>query len=271
MQSISIQEDLNVERTTSGKCDHPRLQRMRQQMPVANRWAYFDHAAVAPLSGPAQQVIVDWSREAAEEGDTAWSGWNRRVEQTRDTAAAMINADADEVALVPNTTAGISLVAEGFPWREGDNVVVPAGEFPSNLYPWMNLAERGVEARLVPMEGAGIDLDRLADACDERTRIIAISWVGYANGYRIDVDEVTKLAHDRGMLLFLDAIQGLGIFSLDVKKTAVDFWPPTVTSGCSAPKELACFICAANISICCGRWASAGTASRPRTILATSN
>jgi selenocysteine lyase/cysteine desulfurase len=196
---------------------------LRRRMPVTERWTYFDHAAVAPISGPARDAIAAWMREAAEEGGTVWSRWSRELENTRAAAANILGADASEIALVPNTTAGITLVAEGFPWQSGDNVVLPAGEFPSNQYPWMNLAGRGVEARRVPMEGVSLDLDRLLDACDARTRIVSLSWVGYATGWRVDVDEVVRAAHERGILVLLDAIQGLGVFPIDVRTTPVDF------------------------------------------------
>src|SRR4051794_36844769 len=105
-------------------------------MPIAQEVAYFDHAAVAPLPGPTRNAIRAWLDEATELGDTAWGGWARRLEQVRATAARMINAQPSEIALVPNTTSGISLVAEGLPWRTGDNVVTLANEFPSNQYPW---------------------------------------------------------------------------------------------------------------------------------------
>jgi len=192
-------------------------------MPVASKFAYLDHAAVAPLPGPARDAIVAWSEQAAEEGDTAWPQWAQRLERVRQTAADLIGAQPREVALVPNTTAGINLVAEGFPWRDGDNIVTLANEFPSNLYPWMNLASRGVETRCVPIDGVEVDLNRIADACDQRTRIMSISWVGYATGWRVDVEEVVRLAHQRGVLLFLDAIQALGVFPIDVRRTGVDF------------------------------------------------
>jgi selenocysteine lyase/cysteine desulfurase len=192
-------------------------------MPVAERWAYFDHAAVAPLSRPAHDAIARWSREALEQGHTLGGAWTERLKGVRTSAARILGAAEDEIALVPNTTAGINLVAEGYPWQAGDNVVTLAGEFPSNLYPWMNLAARGVEERRVDPGGAGIDLDRIADACDERTRIVAASWVGYATGWRADVDALAEAAHARGALLFLDAIQGLGVFPLDVRRTPVDF------------------------------------------------
>ncbi|NIL98093.1 MAG: aminotransferase class V-fold PLP-dependent enzyme [Planctomycetales bacterium] len=195
----------------------------RRQMPVAERLAYLDHAAVAPISGPACEAVVAWAEQAAVHGATVWSDWNRRVQAVRRVAAGMMGAGEDQLALVKNTTAGICLVAEGYPWQPGDNVVTLANEFPSNLYPWMNLASRGVETRRVPVDQGRVDLSQLAAACDERTRIVAVSWVGFASGWRHDVDELATLAHEHGALLFLDAIQGLGIFPLDVSRTPVDF------------------------------------------------
>ncbi|HEY4234576.1 MAG TPA: aminotransferase class V-fold PLP-dependent enzyme [Lacipirellulaceae bacterium] len=198
-------------------------ERLRAAMPVAERWAYFDHAAVAPLTAPAAETLRWWATEAVAEGDTVWPDWSRRVEANRASAARMIGATPDEIALVPNTTAGISLVAEGIDWRAGDNVVTLADEFPSNAYPWLNLASRGVETRRVPTENGRLDLDKLAAAIDARTRIVSVSWVGYATGYRHDVDRIAELAHDRGALVMLDAIQGIGAFAFDVRKTPVDF------------------------------------------------
>ena len=196
---------------------------LRDLMPVAQKWAYFDHAAVAPLSAPAQEAINQWSQQATTEGDTVWPGWAARIEEIRATAARLVGAEQDEIALVPNTTAGINYVAEGLPWKSGDNLIVVAGEFPSNLYPWMNLACRGVEARVFQPHDTEIELGRLAELCDGRTRLSAISWVGYANGYRIDLDELVEVARQAGVLTFVDAIQGLGVFPLDVRQTAVDF------------------------------------------------
>lgn len=195
----------------------------RRRMPVAQQWAYFDHAAVAPLSGPAQQALREWANDAAENGELHWGNWHKRVETVRTLAAALLGASRDEIALIRNTTEGITLVAEGFPWASGDNVVIPSGEFPSNLYPWMNLSSRGVETRLVPTDDERLDLNRLADAVDDRTRIVTVSWVGYATGWRNDVGALAEIAHRRGALLFLDAIQGLGVFPLDVRQTPVDF------------------------------------------------
>jgi selenocysteine lyase/cysteine desulfurase len=195
----------------------------RARMPVTRNWAYFDHAAVAPISGPAREAIARWSQEAAETGAAAWSRWAKAAEETRAVAADILGAQRSEIALVPNTTSGITLVAEGYPWQSGDNVVVPAGEFPSNLYPWMNLAGRGVQTRRVPMDESALDVDRLLDACDDRTRLISLSWVGYKTGWRVDVGQVVDAAHRRGILVFLDAIQGLGVFPLDVAATQVDF------------------------------------------------
>ena len=130
-------------------------ERLRALMPAAKRFAYFDHAAMAPLPQPTADAFQMWLKEAVEIGNPVWGDWVKGVERMRATSAEMIGAHPDEIALVGNTTAGISLVAEGFEWKPGDNVVTLADEFPSNVYPWMNLAGRGVETRRVPTELSG--------------------------------------------------------------------------------------------------------------------
>jgi len=195
---------------------------LREAMPVAKKWAYFDHAAVAPISSPAAEALRIWLREAAEEGDTVWLDWARQLAEARSAAAELIGADEDEIAMVPNTTAGINLVAEGLPWRTGDNVVTLDDEFPANLYPWLNLESRGVETRRATTTDGQIDLDQLATLCDERTRVVSVSWVGYANGCRRNMLAISEIAHRHNSIFLVDAIQGLGVFPLNVAEMNID-------------------------------------------------
>jgi selenocysteine lyase/cysteine desulfurase len=179
---------------------------------------------MSPLPRSTADALQKWLAEAVETGNPVWSQWVKDVEAMRATAARTIGAHPEEIALIGNTTAGISLVAEGLDWRRGDNVVTLADEFPSNVYPWFNLESRGVETRRVPTEASGrLDIDKLAAACDDRTRVVTVSWIGFATGYRHDVKQIALVAHEKGALLFLDAIQGLGAFPLDVNEIGIDF------------------------------------------------
>src|SRR5262249_50652332 len=142
---------------------------LRQEFPVTRRWAFFDHAAVAPLSGRAQQAMVEWAADQAENGDVHEPRWVQRVEAVRRLAGQLLNADPFDVAFVKNTSEGIGIVAEGLPWHPGDNIVTAAEESPANLYPWMNLAGRGVEVRRVPSRGPRLEIEDLRAAMDGRT------------------------------------------------------------------------------------------------------
>ena len=195
----------------------------RKHMPVATKWAYFDHAAVGPLTRPAADAIRNYAQQAETDGDMHWPQWAAHLEGLRKSVARLIHAENDEVCLIPNTSTGINLVAEGFPWKAGDSVVVPEGEFPSNLYPWQNQQSRGVQLRVVPRQGNRVEVQDLLDHVDPSTRIIAVSWVGYASGFRVDLDELVRRAHERDVLVFVDAIQGLGIYEIDLRHTDVDF------------------------------------------------
>ena len=106
-----------------------------------------------PPQRPAHRAIARWNEDAVANGDAYYQGWMRQLNEARQRSAQLIHAQPEEIALVPNTTAGIGLVAEGYPWKEGDNAVLPDNEFPSNQYPWLNLISRGVEIRRVPTEG----------------------------------------------------------------------------------------------------------------------
>ncbi len=149
-------------------------------MPIAKKWAYFDHAAVAPLPSPTQVAIANWLEQATFEGDTCWLDWSRNVEKLRANAATLVHAEPDEIALIPNTSTGISLIAEGLSWKEGDNVVLPDDEFPSNSLPWQHLKSRGVEIRRVPYVAQGAySIDAIARAIDHRTRLLTVSGLDF--------------------------------------------------------------------------------------------
>ncbi len=196
---------------------------LRRLMPVTQKWAYFDHAAVAPLPEPSRAAMVAQIADQAENGDVNWPEWRKNVERVRTLGAQLIGAKADEIAVIRNTTEGIGLVAEGFPWQPGDNVVVPSSEFPSNLYPWKHLASRGVEVRVVDAPNERLNPDVVDAACDSHTRIVALSWVGYATGWRNDPAIFAEIAHRHGAYFFLDAIQGCGVLPLDVASAGIDF------------------------------------------------
>jgi cysteine desulfurase / selenocysteine lyase len=195
---------------------------LRAQMPVTKKWAYFDHAGVSPLPGPTAEVLIEFARDNAANGVADWPRWRATVETARQLGARLIGAENDEIAVVHNTTEGISAIAEGFPWRPGDNLVTLSSEFPSNLYPWMNLADRGVETRQFAAPNERVDVAAIERAFDSRTRLLAVSWVGYMTGWRNDLAQLAELARRRNAFFFVDAIQGLGVFPLDVREIPID-------------------------------------------------
>jgi selenocysteine lyase/cysteine desulfurase len=196
---------------------------LRDEMPVTRRWAYFDHAAVAPLSLRAQQALNEWAADLAENGDVHDSQWRRKVEDIRGLAGQLLHADPLDIAFIKNTSEGVGIVAEGLPWQAGDNVVTAAEEYPANLYPWMNLASRGVELRTVAARERRLWVEDFKKAIDSRTRVLTISFVEFASGFRNDLQSLSVVCRERGILLFVDAIQGLGVLPLDVQETPIDF------------------------------------------------
>ncbi|MEZ6045645.1 MAG: aminotransferase class V-fold PLP-dependent enzyme [Planctomycetaceae bacterium] len=198
-------------------------ERFRSQMPVTEKWAYFDHAAVAPITRNAQQALHQWTDQAALGAMHGWGKWRKETEEVRNLGATLLNTKPEEVALIHNTTEGVNFVVEGFPWQPGDNVVTLSGEFPTNYIPWRELKSRGVELRVVPTDRGRVSLAEIAEALDDRTRLVTLSWVNYVSGWRHDLKAISDLVHRRDAYLMVDAIQGLGVLPIDVDAMGIDF------------------------------------------------
>jgi selenocysteine lyase/cysteine desulfurase len=197
----------------------------RALFPITKRIAHFNHAGVSPLSTRVVADMNEFNQRAAEMtiGEIRQETTDRQ-NQLRQRCATLINArSVDEIVLMPNTATGINTAALSLPLRPGDNVLVLDGDYPANIYPWMNLAHRGVLTKFVPQRGGGLDIDLLMSRVDSHTRVIAMSTVVFATGYRNNLAEVGKLCQERGIFFVVDGIQSLGALPFDVQAAEVDF------------------------------------------------
>src|SRR5437588_3383385 len=196
------------------------MEKRRDLFPVTKNLLYFNHAAVGPLSTVASEAMERFVRDQRDFGALHWRDWYAEYEKLRASAAMLIGAaDPREIAILKNTSEGLSFVAEGYKWREGENVVTTALEFPSNYTPWKRLERRGVECRVV----ADPSVEAIERAIDDRTCIVTVSSVAFHNGYTADLDAIGDLCAQRNILFCVDAIQSVGVLPTDVRKSKVSF------------------------------------------------
>lgn len=195
----------------------------RDLFPICRERIFLAHAAVTALPRCVADAVCDYTRQSSRDhqefGDVL-----RDVKRARQTCAKLIGAHADEIALLGPTSLGLSLFANGLDWHPGDEVVCYHGDYPANVYPWLELRRRGVTVRyLEPAAPGEITPDLVERALTPRTKLVALASAHFFSGYRIDAEAIGTLLHARGVLFSLDAIQTLGAFPLDVEKAHVDF------------------------------------------------
>jgi cysteine desulfurase/selenocysteine lyase len=198
----------------------------RAQFPVSARYRYLNHANICPLSRAAAEIGHAFLDEALHDGAVGFDDWDRRVNQVRTSAGRLMGVPTDDVAFVKNTTEGLAFVARGLDWQPGDRVVTLDRDFPSSVYPWVALRDRGVVVDLVAPEGDALrtPVDAFAAALAAApTRLVAVSWVQFSRGWRIDLPALAQLCRDHGALLCVDVIQGLGVIPADLAAWGVDF------------------------------------------------
>jgi cysteine desulfurase/selenocysteine lyase len=193
-----------------------------REFPVRRNFVYFNHAALSPLPRRVADAITAHVENTRDRGAADWRKWYARIERAREKAARFLGADKSEIAFLPSTSWALNLTARSLAWTPGDNVVGDDMEFPSNSLPWKLLENLGVEYRAAANQGGRITLEDLARRVDSRTRVVAVSWVAFHNGYVYPLEEIGRFCRERGILFVVDAIQGLGALPLDLSKTPVD-------------------------------------------------
>jgi len=183
---------------------------------------YLNHAATGPISRGVQEAIHRQTEIHAIHNETATKRYEPVYRECREAAARLVGARAARVAFIQNTSHGISLLANGQDWRDGDNVIVPEMEFPSNYLAWLNLADRGVELRRLKLVDGRVTPEGLSRAIDGRTRVVALSHVQYFNGFKADLAAIAEVAHAHGALLVVDGTQSVGAVPIDVEALRVD-------------------------------------------------
>lgn len=196
---------------------------LRALFPVTERAIYLNHAAVSAPPIPTINAVQSQLADVAENGSLNFRNWIAVKENTRGLVAGMLGARPEEVAFMRNTSDGLSTVANGLGWLPGDNVVTFRGEFPSNIYPWLRVRDAfGVEVRMCEERDGRIDLDELVRLIDGKTRLVAISQIQFASGFRADLERIGRAARAHDALLVVDVIQALGAVPIDVQSELVD-------------------------------------------------
>ncbi len=200
----------------------PDWEALRREFPTLDSFAYLDIAKKAILPRRVEDYFKEWI------GDIYGAAGMRafameEVEETRATIAEVFGMPAECVAFVKNTSEGINIVAQGFPWTDGDNVVISEFEHENNTFPWRHLTARGVEVRWAkPDDDGRVTTDQYEQFVDDRTRIIAAAWVAYGNGYRADLPALSAFCKARDIKLVVDGIQAVGVLADPISELGAD-------------------------------------------------
>ncbi len=197
--------------------------KVRDLFPILRECVYLNSAAVSPIPTTAIRAVKSQLDDVAQHGSGHYNEWIATKNRARSLLAEMLSVRAEEIAFMRNTSDGFASVANGIQWSERDNIVSFANEFPANYYPWRMVRDRyGVELRLCGERDGRVDQDELISLIDGNTRLVSISAVQYASGYRCDLERIGRAARSVDALFAVDVIQGLGQFGFDLPSQFVD-------------------------------------------------
>jgi cysteine desulfurase / selenocysteine lyase len=184
---------------------------------------YFNHASMSPLSSRTAAVLNQLITDKSETEIDNFHHLFKIISENKIALTEMLNTSPDRIAFTDNTSNGINLLASGINWKKNDRILLNDAEFPANVYPYLNLKKKNVFIDFAKSKDGIISAQELIQSVRPGTKLIAVSFVQFLSGCRIDLEILGKYCKENGIIFAVDAIQGLGAFSLDVKKYNVDF------------------------------------------------
>lgn len=196
---------------------------IRSLFPATQKYVYLNSAAVAPIPSSAVEAVYSQLKDVSENGAVNFNEWIATKQRARWLVAEMLGVKTEQIAFMRNTSDGLASIAGGLKWRKGDNIVSFAKEFPANFYAWRRIRDAfGVELRLCPERNGRIDLDELIGLIDIDTKLVSISAVQFASGFRADLQRIGEAARKLDALFVVDMIQGFGAMPFDLPAQMVD-------------------------------------------------
>jgi len=209
------------------------LKRYRKEFPYVNKITYLNHASWTPLPKRSVKAAEEFLKYATlkKTGDVDKLCFDL-LDDNRKKIARMIHARTEEIGFAFNTSYGLNIAAQGLDLKPEDSVLLPDVEFPANVYPWLNLKRKGVKIKFIRSRDGFFDMDEFKKSIDKRTKVLSISFVQFHNGFKNDLETIGKICQENDIFYVVDAIQGIGVLDLDVKKAKIDLL------SCGGPKWL---------------------------------
>ncbi|HFQ6994919.1 TPA: aminotransferase class V-fold PLP-dependent enzyme [Klebsiella pneumoniae] len=200
------------------------LETYRDDFPFLKQQVFLNHAAIAPISLTVRDAVLKGAEAMLHDIPLSDEKAQLVYESGRELAAALISCRTNQIAYVQNTSTAMSMIAIGIDFKPGDNVIVPAMEFPSNYLPWLQLQEKGVEIRIIDACNGRITTDEIKPYIDKKTRIVALSHVQYYNGFKVNLASVANLCHENNALLVVDGTQSAGAIKTEFERDGIDIF-----------------------------------------------
>ena len=201
------------------------LQQFRDLFPAYTEGIYVNHAAVSPFSEITRKTLDVYQNKRSHLPVDVYPGILETKKQWKSQIVQLLNASSpDQIAFVPNTSFGLNMIATGLDWKPGDRILLNRMEFPSNIYPFMNLERLGVIIDWINVEGGQILPAAIESQMTSRTRMLSLSFVQFLNGFSADMESIGRICKAHDVLFVVDGIQGTGVIPIDVQKWQVDAW-----------------------------------------------
>lgn len=198
-------------------------EKIRKAFPVTEKYTYLNSAAVGTVPAVSVEAVYSQLKDVSENGTVNFNDWLATKNRARDLVAQMLNVKSEQIAFLRNTSDGFASVASGMTWQKGDNIVSFEKEFPANFYAWRRIRDDfEVDLRLCPERDGRIDTDEFISLIDSNTKLVSISAVQFASGFRADLERIGEAARKFDALFAVDIIQGFGAMPFDLPAQLVD-------------------------------------------------